>query len=1172
MGSTPFRAYRPSQVKFAGFLKVCHKRKATGYSMIFWTDEHVSFVVPLRCIVASEYGLAAALTTQQAIVWPYSSRLSSSDPSSVVTLMLPEPSTKSTDPLPFGTFIPGSATADTGLVVVVPSTGKITFWETLSRNYVVGLTKHKQNGIRGSLTGMMSGEFVINILNAEPAGIILTLSTGRIAHVDLRDGEGKPGISTRFLEANPSSIGGFFGGLRNALVGATRRRKIAATRVGRSIQRGQRDVVVVTSTGSVETWDIRWNNGSRLKTEVDVMPDVVEALRNVSLPIEDDRLKDSICVLDSVLREDPGEEPSASQEAVQGLSMWLLVSVSSESTTSYFVAGLELTEDRQAIGPIRPVSYNAPSRGIRADWTPKLYVPKPESVAFVTFADTIALLFLHPVEENSPSEDNLLNGRVSAPFQDTIRLKRSSGYSILGCGQEDASDEKRLPSCILMIRNCGLVRISFASNWMDKPFDSSTTVKSRLEQIVFFEDSKNNPIDFHEYQELHGSISSLEEAALEISDEIVQSTSDYISNTVPSIEKQMEQRAVALNSLATYLSKQTETISYPGRWNLLWNAERLAAHQSIWKVYESTKRGGPPDKKTFLEETLGNMSESFTTIASGDHDRSEIDRHWFINETLNVQFIVHWVLGGARNSYNDSAPITPRFVDQIWQASEISLALLSGAFQFRQDNAKKYRLLNGEKSVDGQPQPSYEQLPEFWTSTASLYAETEKLLDAELNICIKQMRHGVRKGDGPGSIQSKVDKIKENVPKEFELLVQIYKEKTQWCAAQSDVDVQMEGEALEKSHIQRRKNQLYKMAAIGLLEEAIHLAEKHRDMVALVELMVELQDQIKQKETQEVPGTATTEDFKNELSLWRKRIDNYFDRYGEEWAEAFFTRQLHFGQPVMLLIMKEYREYATHFLRKRPGYNNLGWMNEVLAERDYQKASELLADLAISPDTDLWAKRVKLSMAKLSTLAASEADPSANPASGHNVADLEDQSELAVIQEMLYDHVQPCTHGAIDQGAEIQLANDQFAKELVSSKPALREALHRGMAKLVIGRPMESNELIDLLTLMDPVEVFENQGPDIFGHEFVLALRVLKLDGTFREQHKYREALENIIWRRCMIRDDWTTVGSISSKSDEEIDEELWETCLYSTIRDYVMGKMQPTLFLLTGAVNCLDS
>jgi nuclear pore complex protein Nup133 len=155
---------------------------------------------------------------------------------------------------------------------------------------------------------------------------------------------------------------------------------------------------------------------------------------------------------------------------------------------------------------------------------------------------------------------------------------------------------------------------------------------------------------------------------------------------------------------------------------------------------------------------------------------------------------------------------------------------------------------------------------------------------------------------------------------------------------------------------------------------------------------------------------------------------------------------------------------------------------------------------------------------------------------------------------MLYEHLVPALHGAIDQRAEFQLASEQFGHLIVQGKPAFRKVLQRGLAKLVARNPIGPDELINVLTLMDPVQFLEGGDDEIVGHEFSIALRALRLSDFDECDRGYCEMLEKMIWRRCMIRDNWEAINEIGQKGTKEVESEIRKTSLFQTLAECIKG------------------
>src|SRR6187402_653404 len=105
--------------------------------------------------VYSDSGYALTLTHSHAIVWPYAVNAPSPE---TFTFALPYPSKHISDPLPLGSLVSASASsAEPGLVVVIPTTGKVTYWESIASAATLDLIRQQRNGVELTIPGILSG-------------------------------------------------------------------------------------------------------------------------------------------------------------------------------------------------------------------------------------------------------------------------------------------------------------------------------------------------------------------------------------------------------------------------------------------------------------------------------------------------------------------------------------------------------------------------------------------------------------------------------------------------------------------------------------------------------------------------------------------------------------------------------------------------------------------------------------------------------------------------------------------------------------------------------------------------------------------------------------------------------------------------------------------------------
>ncbi|KAJ5655620.1 Nucleoporin Nup133/Nup155-like [Penicillium longicatenatum] len=1099
---------------------------------------------PLKCFFATGQDYALALTHSHAVVWPYSVPTSAPSPSETFSVSIPESCREPSGPVPLGVLLSAATGEYPGLLVIIPSTGKIIYWETVSGAATLGLSRQRQNGIQGSIPGLLSGEYATEIMNCEPSGIIATFSSGRAAHITLRDSQGKPSVFVNFLRSATGIGGGFLGGIKSVLGGGYWRKEVTAVRAGGSRQRGQRDVIIATSAGLVEVWDTHWNHGNALKKKYDVRDDIVNALPLLSQDAGKVVGEPDLKVMDFAYSNHLSSGEFSPQESDESWRLFLVVSSAQWlEAKKVFIVELHLTGNESQVLSTRAVDLNG-IPALRDEFKPRILVSKFETVAFILIGQSLVVLSLTSVIPETPSSQPLVGSdALPLPFQDTIHLQSGTDHEILGYGADDVSEGDSRASCVMMVRNFGVVRVIMApQDLTDNGVDEGQlSAKHKLEQAIFFGTKAKNPLDLVGDGGLSFSTNEIEKASLEICGDLLRSESRFIPNTSISTDENLRLRAKALDDLASLLGQKGNPLSRPARWELLWGAEKLAAQRAI---------GETP----FISHVIDTMNDKFKTRPTNTQQGETTDptRQWFLRDSFQMEHIIPWIKNAIKPRRGNSSKQARKLSEQILQASEVLLAIMETAYNFRELHASSYGL-GDDFLEEGVLADGYEDLPEPWTARAVGYTETGHLLDWELDSCRAWIQQTTASADAPDSQTLK--RIAENSARHLRILGQMHRERTRWLTAQRDPKLADESLSIEQAHIKERKWQLFKLAGIGHLQDALSLAERFRDMSALVELIIELQDQVKSQPSQDVsegaPASGQSEaDFAH-------RISQYFEKFGESWADAYFSRQISMGHPGALLSMRKYQPSITRFLRTTPAYSKLSWINDVNGEDDYEAAAVCLENLAIDSEKQLWCHRVQVSLAKLGRLASREDMPSDDhgPALQESIKRLDDYSEIDEIQELLQVHVQPALEGAIDQKAEAELALDYFGGHLTDDRPSLHEILGDILSALVSRRIIGADGLIDLLTLLSPSDQPSEEGEsELRGREFYHALRVLDHSRHAQRDPSYVSALRKLIWRRCMIKDDWEARGKAAEESNGDFSSAASSTALYHTLCSCLAG------------------
>ncbi|KAH1312635.1 hypothetical protein KXX65_004867 [Aspergillus fumigatus] len=741
----------------------------------------------------------------------------------------------------------------------------------------------------------------------------------------------------------------------------------------------------------------------------------------------------------------------------------------------------------------------------------KLHVATVSQTAFIVIDQSVLLLSLGSYGDSPTSQLLLDSGRLPSPFNDHITFRSGADYKLLGSGCEDETGEGSSSACLVMVRNFGVIRIAVrprqsAGNEIE---DAQITAKTKIEQAVFYGARPGNPLDLTDKGGFDFSPQEIEEAALEICGELLRSTSHYIPATSVTLEQNLKLRAKALDDLASLLLQHKKPLHRQTWYELLWGAEKLAAQRALWKSEDKARRA-MGQGNTFLAHVIGSMNEKFKT--KSDYEDKDNVRDWFLFDTFRMEHIIPWIFKALKLQKGISTKQGRRVLEEIVQASELSLAVLETAFRFRDEHARQYGL-EDEHIEDGVLSSGYDGLSEFWTSRDIVFLETGHLLDLELDTCRAWTQQATTSLDLRE--QKLVRQIAENSARQLRVLSLMHYERVRWLSSQDNPKSVDEGIELEQTYTKQRRWQLFKLAGIGQLEDAISLAEKFRDMSALVELIIELQDQT-------LADSEHAENVTNyESEQLGRRISTYFEKFGEPWADAFFTRQISMGQSEILFTMRRFQPFINRFLHKNPTYARLCWINDAIGEDNYEAAARSLETLALERESDLWCHRVELSLSKLATLAAwEESSAAAKPIFGNEIKRLEDLAELDAVQEVVYAYMMPALQGAIDQKAETELAIDQFGR-FVNDTPSLHEVLSALLTKVISRQILRVDQLVDLLTLIDGGQVSEETQNEFIGKEFYLALRVIRLNSSTQEGPLYCIPLQKLVWRRCMIRDDW---------------------------------------------------
>lgn len=1118
-------------------------------------------------VLDASNGYALCLTNTHAFVWQYAS----SNPSpETFTFALPYPSKHTSDPLPIGALVsPGTADEEPGLVVVMPVSGKISFWEHISSAATLDYFRQQRSGVEDTIHGMFSGEHVVQISRADSAGFILAFSSGRVAHLGVRDGQGKPAISVQFLRTTWGQSSGMwdsvFGGLKHALKSAVQRSDLAAARVDPSNRIGPKQVVAATKAGRLHAWRVQRGGLHEIIASVDARESILHGLQDVLPPFSsslDFEVVDFTFIPRNI--ENRYTQVSRLSDAINNddetaQHLLLLVSLSNRRQSQYALVEVEVKGDAFNVGMIRAISSYTTPINPSATEQPRLYLPRPALVAFIIFDRAVVVASLAAPPETPDSQLQEENHVLPATFEDVIDLRSDDSLEIVGTGLEEPqgpgqelegprSHRVRVknPSALLMIRGIGVVKVNiseverFAS---ERP--PEVTARDKLEQAVFYGLKDDNPLVFEGRRAMPFSDSEIAQAALQLSEDILASKPVQISAGSASLDTNLRHRGTWLNKLMAHLNAQKVTLDRETKWRLLANAEKITAAREIWKLHETFLDERPKhEKTTIVSEAIESISEENKKVANRAAGELDNTRLWFIHDTGSLQLFLPWTYQVIKNYHKNKSVSDASVTRYLYESAHIHHKALQSAREFRARNLDFYGL-GGENitrtGILGEAK-DYQGLPKPWTAEEFVCQYFTRLIELNLLWLDNYYPPEARTGSpDPALIQS----MRDTIAPLFSQLMLTLTEYIRWSeGAEESVDVDMSFNDKYRATFDSTAQFLLKLRDYGLSDQALEIAGEYQCNTVLADLMVtQLVDLGKEMKLSDPRGI---DQLKATYESKKQRLIECIDQYGSSFAFEVYRILLEKGGPqkVLELAHSDKHGFATQYLRNDERLGKISWINEIEHEGDLDKAAKTIIEVGEKED-QVWSKKIELSLGKLTLLAESRAGESDRTTALNRSkaaqcdADLErveKELEVVRIQERIYQLLLPGFQDAVDEEGAVELAMQTFNPKVPKKYKVLSDDLQDAMAQLVAHKTMAPLTLINLLTVVR----LDNMDADLF----YAAIRVadLGLHGQLK-----RQAMR-LIWRRCYIRDDWSKVNHTENMNDQAVLNVLGQTHAFGTI------------------------
>jgi nuclear pore complex protein Nup133 len=1096
--------------------------------------------VEFRGSLATHTGQALAVTREQAYVWEYGSHAPVTNPRVFDLPFL----ARDSEPVPFGALVTNGISTDTGLVLISATTGQVVFHESIERAASMGLFQERKPGVEGTIGNIFSGEHISNVTSADSAGFIITFTSGRIAQLTLRDIQGKPRIEAQFLRENSQEKSSWSATFIGLLSASAWRLDVAAVHTRALGPRGQMQIIAATENGVIKIWNLDWSGRADHRGNIDFRDEFAREIK-ATQSAETHGYVDQIALMDFAIVEQAQESAGSEVWTIgtdKPVDLLVLIRTGPSDFQQYFLVETSLTGTRPEVKQVIPITARQGSTTETS--APKLFLPKPEHTAYVIFEDSVVLVATS--QATSDPEAQLHDASYIQPenFEDAVYLRKNKDLAFLGAEAEEAKSGQA--SLIAFVQGAGLVRFS-AHDSSKSPELSQIPVKSKIEQAVFYGMLQDNVLDLAHHTLGSLSTDEVEDAALAISDEILKSETPFIPTPPTSVEANLARRAQALSALATHLRQTYSSLSKSTMWKLLWDAEKIAAGQNLWQDFEkhlavATSKG--KKQPTLLHEISSFLQHLAPFELPDNASPDDRVRAMFVSRLAYIDKFLVWAHLIVDSVKNEKAKSQEGLLRLLSEADDVWLGVLETAYKFRTENAQLYNI-NPDLLLEGvlTDPNDYQGLDEFWTSSDSMLKEILKM--TALSRTSAEEVYETPETEASAAFAKRI--AAEN-PQFVVLICKTYQERINWTRSRGSKKYEEKADLLRNVYDEQRHDHIRALSGIGQTHSAMMLAEKYRDMDTLTEIIVAETQYLIDQSSSAVAEERTIID--NELEDMTARVSRYFNRFKDDWANAFFNEGFSGDQAGLTLTQGQIRweDYLSRYLRADPSRAKMCWINDITSSDDYQHASQALAESAIQHEAQLWSKKVELSLAKLSMLAADESG------TGHDTQDatragnvLEGELKIVDVQEKLYRHMLPEVLHALDQRAEVELAMERFGQG-VKGFGMLSQLLEGSFAKLLPHDVLELEELIDAFTLIDQVRT-SNPDTDIHGEEFYLALVALNAAAPELPTARF-EMLMQLIWKRAFLTTDWASINksSTSKRSGIDIEDLLSHTAAYQTL------------------------
>lgn len=962
---------------------------------------------------------------------------------------------------------------DPGLVIINSTTGLAKFYESVHHAPALGLLNNEELELQLPINSE-KGEYITIAENLEPAGIVIATSWKRCLVLSLRDYMSKPHLSYTEILA-PSNKSGFLRSIFGSSDADEDRLgdEIVSIKAGRTSNRGLTQEIIIQESGGIFHLFAYQLFSASGKSVVDKRKTVKQDLGTY---LENN--------MDSFL---PGSSLS-----IRFLDLWPLCSEEYNNTylalifidemyhkldgKNLFLITVKVDETGVLLyGSHKLQGFD--NSAITSKNKPKLYVPYPGKTAFVLLEHSLILQDINTSSLNSSRPVQYYRPK----WEDIIKF--SPALDIVGEGYEDHVKNYN-PAIILITRNYGVIRVErFIENdaESDEPMDDlhevrlAEKVKSHIEQGIFYSDSP--AIDFNIGQDYPGDIIS--NAVKEISTEVLTSTSDYLPQSSISVVGYLTLKMRILEELLKYSFNNFPDLQNEIIPEVVSSLEKVTVGLQLWE-YICLDQAKYHRFSTILFDIISKLN-----ILHKDKD--DIVKVFF---TDKLQYINQ---------------VLTEFIDCL--------------------STEDYGLDDLVNLVVGTVYHGVYEHEQVYVVSKGITPFRSWIFDTFLIFKIAQL-FSKRYNGQADDISLITETLRNNLVKLSELLYYFTTSAITFMQESKSTESQLE-EYLR--WYETTKFQWIKaLISYGCKRQASNLAEKYRDLSSLCFIL-------------EAERLEITENFGEDSPEYQTLTSSYaffLHKFGYDFASSLFDYYMSNNDIQSLFIgAEEYKSYVKKYFKLNFNKtSSISWIQS-LVDAEYEDAAEaLLYSSAETNDELVLSKEIKLSLAKLASVAAMNTSDSV---SQNNKAVLKNQtgSRLAKLQieSDVTEKIKKISGTTINFSIAFFIKNftntrieEQYKVDLLS--PFFDQFTHE--------KELSSHNLISLLTLLNPTG------------EFSLIFRdAIVVSSCETDETASRNQITRIWIRLLASTDDWNVISQYKNAPDEDIKRIINNSVLAHTIK-----------------------